>query len=194
MLRLIQDTNTQGEHLHEQQLHFMNLCEMKRYTLLESLNQMHSKEFKRTLALWTGLIDEEANKELIKDIRDRILSPLSFEDMESAKQREYDIESLVLLADGAIDTIYVTFGLLNALGMPIEQLFNEVQTTNMAKGVNGKVLRRSDGKIMKPEGWRPPNLRAIIERHIREQENANSNTAVSESDNTVSEGAHRAAE
>jgi predicted HAD superfamily Cof-like phosphohydrolase len=33
----------------------------------------------------------------------------------------------------------------------------------MAKLVDGKVLRRADGKVMKPEGWQPPNLAQFLE-------------------------------
>ena len=39
----------------------------------------------------------------------------------------------------------------------------------MAKLVDGKVLRREDGKVMKPEGWTPPELGAILARHVEEK-------------------------
>lgn len=201
-------------HLHEQQLDFMNLCEMSRYTLPNALQEFHSKKLKQTVALWCSLIDEECNKELLKDIRDRLLSILAFDNLGKDAQQEYDIDTLVLIADGGIDTIYVVMGLLNTLGMPIEELFNEVQSTNMAKGVDCKacngtgnacendctvcegsgktVLRRSDGKVLKPEGWRPPDLKAIILKHLqRNNDNADGNTAVRTSDGAISEGTQR---
>jgi hypothetical protein len=30
--------------------------------------------------------------------------------------------------------------------------------------VDGKVLRREDGKVMKPEGWQPPQLAQFLKR------------------------------
>jgi predicted HAD superfamily Cof-like phosphohydrolase len=32
----------------------------------------------------------------------------------------------------------------------------------MSKLVDGKVIRREDGKILKPEGWQPPQIDKII--------------------------------
>ena len=41
--------------------------------------------------------------------------------------------------------------------------FREVHRSNMAKvGPGGKVLRREDGKILKPEGWTPPDLKGVL--------------------------------
>ena len=33
-----------------------------------------------------------------------------------------------------------------------------------AVAATGQVLRREDGKIIKPEGWRPPNLARLLEQ------------------------------
>lgn len=42
--------------------------------------------------------------------------------------------------------------------------FYEVARSNMAKvdRATGKVIKREDGKIMKPDGWTPPNLEAFV--------------------------------
>jgi hypothetical protein len=32
----------------------------------------------------------------------------------------------------------------------------------MAKLVDGKPVRRDDGKILKPDGWKPPNIKNIL--------------------------------
>jgi hypothetical protein len=32
----------------------------------------------------------------------------------------------------------------------------------MSKLVDGKIIRRSDGKVQKPEGWTPPNIKNIL--------------------------------
>jgi predicted HAD superfamily Cof-like phosphohydrolase len=43
-----------------------------------------------------------------------------------------------------------------------DDAFNEVHRSNMAKLVDGKVLRRDDGKVLKPEGWQPPQLAQFL--------------------------------
>jgi predicted HAD superfamily Cof-like phosphohydrolase len=41
-----------------------------------------------------------------------------------------------------------------------EAAWNEVMRTNFAKidPETGKVRKREDGKVLKPEGWTPPDL------------------------------------
>jgi len=85
--------------------------------------------------------------------------------------REYmDGESfndLVEVADALADIIYIACGTAVSYGIPLDDIFAEVHRSNMAKLVDGKVLRREDGKIMKPEGWTPPNVKKILEKKIR---------------------------
>ena len=66
------------------------------------------------------------------------------------------------IADGICDSIYVLLGAALELGINITPLWDEVQRTNMAK--EGGAIRE-DGKILKPEGWKPP----VISRLLKEQ-------------------------
>lgn len=65
----------------------------------------------------------------------------------------------------AIRAAEVVWSLGLKLGFPMDAGWLEVHTSNMAKvdKVTGKVIRRDDGKILKPEGWVGPNLVAILE-------------------------------
>jgi len=49
-------------------------------------------------------------------------------------------------------------------GYDIQGAWDEVVKTNMAKvdPATGKVRRREDGKILKPEGWKPPDMSKFI--------------------------------
>ena len=49
-------------------------------------------------------------------------------------------------------------------GYDIRGAWNEVTTSNLWKidAKTGKVIRREDGKILKPEGWTPPDLTKFI--------------------------------
>ena len=44
-----------------------------------------------------------------------------------------------------------------------DEAFNEVHRSNMAKLVDGKVIRREDGKVLKPNGRKPPQLAQFLE-------------------------------
>lgn len=77
--------------------------------------------------------------------------------------RAWGNEDMTEFADGIADLIYVLIFAAHAYGIPIEKVWAEVQRTNMAKFPGGKVLRReSDGKILKPEGWEPPDIKRIL--------------------------------
>ena len=62
--------------------------------------------------------------------------------------------------DALIDILVVTIGAIHSLGANGEAAWNEVMRTNFAKidPATGKVCKRKDGKVLKPEGWNPPNL------------------------------------
>lgn len=66
--------------------------------------------------------------------------------------------------DALIDILVVTMGAIRAGGFDSEGAWNEVMRNNMAKidPVTGKVRKREDGKVLKPEGWSPPNLEPYI--------------------------------
>lgn len=73
---------------------------------------------------------------------------------------------MVEVADGLIDMIKVITEYGESCGFPMQELWNEVHKTNMAKvnPVTGRVIRREDGKILKPEGWVKPDIAGILER------------------------------
>jgi predicted HAD superfamily Cof-like phosphohydrolase len=71
-------------------------------------------------------------------------------------------DDLVQIADALADMIYIACGTAVAYGIPLDKVFAEVHRSNMAKLVDGKVIRREDGKILKPAGWTPPDIAGII--------------------------------
>lgn len=70
---------------------------------------------------------------------------------------------IVEIADALADIIYIACGTAVSYGIPLDKIFEEVHRSNMAKLVDGKVLRREDGKVIKPEGWKAPDIEKIIE-------------------------------
>ncbi len=70
------------------------------------------------------------------------------------------------MLDALVDILVVTIGAINSMGADGEGAWNEVMRTNFAKidEVTGKVRKREDGKVLKPEGWQPPNLKPFLYR------------------------------
>lgn len=77
---------------------------------------------------------------------------------------------VVAQADALTDILYFVYGSFVVQGTNSQPLFDIVQRANMAKlGPDGKpIIRPSDGKIMKPDGWVAPEplLEAEINRQI----------------------------
>jgi predicted HAD superfamily Cof-like phosphohydrolase len=68
--------------------------------------------------------------------------------------------------DACMDMIWVILGFCHMKGYDIQGAWDAVVKTNMAKvdPVTGKVRRREDGKILKPEGWTPPDMNRYIKK------------------------------
>lgn len=62
--------------------------------------------------------------------------------------------------DALVDILVVTIGAINSMGADGEGAWTEVMRTNFAKidPETGKVRKREDGKVLKPENWQPPKL------------------------------------
>jgi predicted HAD superfamily Cof-like phosphohydrolase len=74
-------------------------------------------------------------------------------------------KSLVEVADALGDQLYILCGTILKHGMQhiIEDVFNEIQASNMSKlGEDGQPIFRADGKILKGPGYFRPNLSKFI--------------------------------
>jgi predicted HAD superfamily Cof-like phosphohydrolase len=122
-----------------------------------------------------------------------------FSELQEAWQNYLDrgsVEDYTEIADACLDLIYVATGLMHALGLDPQPLWDEVHRSNIDKlkhpcpTCDGKgsllvvdelskpeqkpchtchgqqhlyeVRRREDGKVLKPEGWKPPQLQALV--------------------------------
>ena len=68
--------------------------------------------------------------------------------------------------DALVDILVVTMGAIRAAGWDGEAAWKEVMNTNFAKidPKTGKVNKREDGKVLKPEGWKAPELSQFIDK------------------------------
>ncbi len=73
-------------------------------------------------------------------------------------------------ADAMIDLIYFALGTMVEMGLEADELFDIVQSANMAKLFpDGKPhYNLKDGKVIKPEGWEDPapKIKACIDAVI----------------------------
>lgn len=77
----------------------------------------------------------------------------------------YGNRDMVEIADACADLKWVIEGLEHTLNIPQQKVWDEVARSNLSKiSPTGKVIKREDGKVLKPEGWSPPNIKAIIKR------------------------------
>lgn len=68
--------------------------------------------------------------------------------------------------DAMVDSYYYTLNCTAKMGVDFSKVFQLVHKANMDKRdtKTGKFLRREDGKIIKPEGWKEPDITSEIER------------------------------
>ena len=66
--------------------------------------------------------------------------------------------------DALTDILVVTIGAIHSMGADAEGAWKEVMNTNFAKidKDTGKVRKREDGKVLKPLGWKAPELAQFL--------------------------------
>ena len=100
------------------------------------------------LRLYVGLVLEET-KELVE----------AMQNLESgiAAGQPIHRNDIAEILDAGGDIMVVAGGVINSIGIHPGNVLDRVWATNLAKiSPDGKVLRREDGKILKPPGWEPP--------------------------------------
>lgn len=74
---------------------------------------------------------------------------------------------LVEVADALGDMLYILCGTILEHGMQykIEEVFNEIQRSNMSKlGSDGRPIYLKDGKVLKGPNYFKPNIRGVLDR------------------------------
>ena len=61
------------------------------------------------------------------------------------------------------DLVYVCFQYAENMEWDLEEALDRVHESNMSKlGLDGKPIRRSDGKVLKGPQYQPPNLTDLV--------------------------------
>ena len=69
---------------------------------------------------------------------------------------------LIEIADACADLKWVIEGLEHSLGIPQQSVWDEVSRSNMSKMVDGKLIKRADGKVLKPDTFVQPNIKKAM--------------------------------
>ena len=66
--------------------------------------------------------------------------------------------------DACFDMMWVIIGYMKSRGWDCENIWDEGAKSNLSKidPNTGLVRRREDGKILKPEGWKPPDFTKFV--------------------------------
>ena len=72
-------------------------------------------------------------------------------------------ETIAAMMKEMADVQYVLSGTSAVFGLPMQQVFDRVHSSNMSKlGPDGKPLFRADGKILKGPNYQPPDLDDLV--------------------------------
>jgi hypothetical protein len=73
-----------------------------------------------------------------------------------------DVEEI----DACFDMIWVIIGYMLSRGWDCNKIWDEGALSNLRKidKETRKVLKREDGKILKPEGWQPPDFTKFVRK------------------------------
>jgi len=78
-----------------------------------------------------------------------------------------DVEIMAEQYDSFVDAWYYMLNTAVKKGVDLDEIFKVVHRSNMAKRFpDGKFHRREDGKVMKPDGWKEPDIVGEIKRQL----------------------------
>jgi len=91
------------------------------------------------------------------------------------------VHALTIMADSLVDLEYFTLGTAAMMGLPHDEIFEAVHEANMQKVLvesaeESKRLNKLD--VKKPEGWTPPDVLAILQRHCHHAVRVTTGTCV----------------
>lgn len=120
------------------------------------------EEFHKVYDCPIGVLGESVGTNL-KILRQNLLMEEVIELSDAMKEN-----NVVEVADAIVDCVYILLGTAHTygLGPVIADVFAEVHASNMSKlGIDGRPVRREDGKVLKGPGYFKPKIADIIGMH-----------------------------
>ena len=125
-----------------------------------SSHQQQAVEFRQVMGQPLNLFSREVvalQKALIKEEYHELYHALylATDNLVNKRAREEALKELA-------DLVYVCYQLAAAVGWDLDEALDRVQESNLSKLVDGKPLRREDGKVLKGPNYQPPTLIDLV--------------------------------
>jgi NTP pyrophosphatase (non-canonical NTP hydrolase) len=99
------------------------------------------------------------------DLREKLITE-EYQEVLTALDYYVDTEDAKPLAKELADLVYVCFGTTLKPGIDLDAAFRIVHESNMSKIIDGKVLTRPDGKVMKPDNYKTPDVSPAVNKEV----------------------------
>ena len=123
-----------------------------------------------TMELMATVLPPAEAKAALKGMIDKS-EDLPQETYAEATAEERAVHQCADQADALVDIYYYSLNAAAKKGMNLSSVFKLVHGANMAKrdpATGHFIKRESDGKIIKPAGWKPPDVEAELKRQLAE--------------------------
>lgn len=114
------------------------------------------RDFRQAFGLHVALTPNLAPQEALR-LHHRLLTEEVGELSDAITERN---SAEVLDALG--DIVYLAYGAALECGYNLDEALRRIHAANMAKLRDGIVNRRPDGKVLKPEDWKPPSMVGLV--------------------------------
>ena len=122
--------------------------------------------------LYASLVQEEVGQELLGTKENPGAVPQFVNSLGTGRGLDRIAAAEVLDACG--DGIVVLLGLMHSFGADPDEVLRRIWKANFAKTAeDGTLLKREDGKILKPPGWEPPQYGDLIDKIFYTQDAIN---------------------
>jgi predicted HAD superfamily Cof-like phosphohydrolase len=100
--------------------------------------------------------------DVLAQLRVRLLREEVDEFIDATARRD-----IVAIADALADVVYVAYGSAITYGIDLDAVLREVHRANMSKlDEHGRPIHREDGKVMKSQRYRPPDVVSVLEQQL----------------------------
>ena len=118
--------------------------------------------FHEAFGLPRRLLPSVKVSEGLSELRISLLEEEVGEFAQASRERD-----LVGIADGLADIVYVAYGAAITYGIDLDAVLTEVHRSNMSKlDASGRPVLRADGKVIKSERYRPPNISGVLYQQL----------------------------
>jgi predicted HAD superfamily Cof-like phosphohydrolase len=149
---------------------YKQVLEFTKSTYNQALPLKPEKLNRKEIEFLVSMILSETNELLqtvcvdMEDCKETTLRCMNTDIKQEITKFNDDEEVCAEQADAMIDIIYYIMNSATKKSINLDNVFNEVHNANMNKRdpSTGKFIIRSDGKVIKPENWKPPNIKRVL--------------------------------